>query len=214
MTDELRPTTPHTGPDGNERLTAAVGLILIGLAALELATLLFGLQTTLRLHVLVGLALLPPIALKLASTGWRFVRYYAGSEAYRAKGAPELPMRMLAPFLVAFTVLLFGSGVAMGVLHGHALEVARRIHGPAAVGWMLTLGAHVLVYTPRAMRAVGGDLRGRTRVQADGAQLRAYVIAAAVTGVLIVALATLPVQHLWLHLPSRHHHAHGHVRAA
>lgn len=214
MTDAPRGRDAHTGPDGNERLTAAVGLVLIGLAALELATLLLGLQTTLHLHVLIGLALLPPIALKLASTGWRFVRYYTGSDAYRARGAPELPMRMLAPFLVVFTVLLFGSGVAMGFLHGHALEVARRIHGPAAVGWLLTLGAHVLVYTPRAIRAVGGDLRGRTRVQADGAQLRAYLIAAAVTGGLVVALATLPVQHLWLHLPSRHDHAHGHERTA
>jgi len=201
-----KPEPPRwsNGPDGNERLTAAVGLILVVLSAVEIATLLVGLRTTLHVHVLVGLILLPPIAVKLASTGWRFARYYTGNDAYRRRGPPELPMRLLAPFLVVFTVLLFGSGVAMGVLHGHGLQVARRIHGPAAVGWMVVLALHVVVYLPTALRATAGDLRRRTRGQVGGAQLRAYVIALALAGGLVVALATLPVQHVWLHL-HRHH---------
>ncbi|HEX3807059.1 MAG TPA: hypothetical protein VHV52_09800, partial [Gaiellaceae bacterium] len=74
MEDPLR--VRRFNPDGNERLTAAVGLVLIVLTLVELATLLFGLQTYLHLHVFIGLVLLPPVALKLASTGWRFARYY------------------------------------------------------------------------------------------------------------------------------------------
>ena len=34
------------------------------------------------------------------------------------KGAPQLPMRLLAPLLITATVILFASGVAMGLLHG------------------------------------------------------------------------------------------------
>ena len=49
-----------------------VGVILIVLTVVELATLLFGLESYLHLHVFVGLVLLPPIAVKLASRGWRF----------------------------------------------------------------------------------------------------------------------------------------------
>ena len=42
-------------------------------------------------------------------------------------------MRMLAPLLVAATVVLFGRRVATGLLHGHALQAARRHNGPVSV---------------------------------------------------------------------------------
>ena len=63
------------------------------------------------------------------------MRYYTRNEDYRLKGAPQVVMRLLAPLLVAFTMLLFGSGVAMGFVHGSTLQLARRIHGPAAFFW-------------------------------------------------------------------------------
>ena len=105
-------------PDGNERLTAAVGVLLLVPIAVELATILLGVHTFMSLHVFVGVALIPPVLLKLGSTGWRFARYYTRSRAYVAHGPPQLAMRLLAPLLVAATVILFGSGVAMGILHG------------------------------------------------------------------------------------------------
>jgi hypothetical protein len=191
-------------PDGNERLTAMIGLLLVVLSVVELATLVLGLQTYLHLHVFIGIVLLPPIALKLASTGWRFARYYTRNEAYRGKGAPQLAMRLLAPLLVASTVLLFGSGIAIGLVHGQALDLARRVHGPAAFAWTALLGAHVLVYAPRALRAAGSDLRARTRRAVAGASLRAWVVVAAIACGAAIGLATLPVQHDWLHLRSHH----------
>jgi hypothetical protein len=33
------------------------------------------LRSYLPVHIFLGLLLLPPVALKLASTGWRFLRY-------------------------------------------------------------------------------------------------------------------------------------------
>jgi hypothetical protein len=89
-------------PDGNERLTAAVGVLLLVPIVVELATILLGVHAFMSLHVFVGLALIPPILLKLGSTGWRFVRYYTRSRPYVAHGPPQLAMRLLAPLLAAF----------------------------------------------------------------------------------------------------------------
>jgi hypothetical protein len=196
---------PRFNPDGNERLTAATGLVVLVLSAAEIATLLLGLQRTLSWHVAIGLMLLPPIALKLASTAWRFGRYYTRNADYRVKGAPQILMRMLAPILIFLTVVLFGSGVAMGFLHGTALHVARRLHGPAAAGWVILVGLHVLVYLRRALGETAAEVASRTR----GLTLRAWALAVALVTGLVLALATIPAQHPWLHLPAKHEHRDG-----
>jgi hypothetical protein len=193
-------------PDGNERLTAVAGLTLLVLSGVEYLTLLLGLQHFLSWHVFVGFVLLPPIALKLASTGWRFMRYYTRNEDYRVKGAPQTLMRLLAPLLVAFTVLLFGSGVAMGLVHGHALSLARRIHGPAAFCWTLLIGVHVLAYLRRALWSAREEIAPRTRRAAVGAAGRMLALGAAIAAGVVLGTATLPAQHHWLHLPPKHEH--------
>jgi hypothetical protein len=193
-------------PDGNERLTAIAGLTLIVLSGVEYLTLLLGLQRFLSWHVFVGFVLLPPLALKLASTGWRFMRYYTRNVDYREKGAPQIVMRLLAPLLVGFTILLFGSGVAMGLVHGQALALARRIHGPAAFCWTLLVGAHVLVYLRRALWSTREDLVPRTRRAVAGAVGRMVALGAAVAAGVVLGMATLPAQHHWLHLPPKHDH--------
>jgi hypothetical protein len=83
------------GTDGNERLTGSTGAVLIVLFAVEGLTVL-SLSTLLSWHVFIGVALIPPVLLKLGSTGYRFVRYYAKSEAYVRKGSPPLPLRVSA----------------------------------------------------------------------------------------------------------------------
>lgn len=190
-------------PDGNERLTAAAGLVLIALSVVEYLTLLLGLQRFLSWHVFVGLVLLPPIGLKIASTGWRFMRYYTRNDEYRLKGAPQALMRLLAPLLVAFTLLLFGSGVAIGLVHGTPLALARRIHGPAAFLWTVTLGVHILVYLPRALRAARADAVPATRRETVGAARRTLALGAAIAAGVVLGVATLPAQSHWLHLPGR-----------
>src|SRR5579862_573502 len=105
------------GPQGNERLTCSTGLVLLVLLAIETLTTL-ALRTYLNVHLFLGLLLLPPVTLKLASTGWRFARYYTRNESYVLAGPPRLLLRMLAPLLVASTLGLFGTGVAMIVV-GH-----------------------------------------------------------------------------------------------
>lgn len=192
-------------PDGNERLTAAVGLLLLVPVLVEIATILLGVHTFMSWHVFVGLALLPAVALKLATTGWRFVRYYTRSGAYVAAGPPRTAMRLLAPLFVVATIVLFGSGVAMGFLHGHSLEIARRLHGPASVIWLLLLGVHVLVYLGRAVRDTADDVLPAERKPVPGKSGRLYALAAAIVCGLVLGAAFIPAQHRWVDLRHGHH---------
>ena len=73
------------GSDGNEQLTAVVATLLIVLLAVEGATLL-DLTPLLTVHAFVGMLLVPVVALKLASTGWRMIRYYLGARDYVRRG--------------------------------------------------------------------------------------------------------------------------------
>ena len=198
-------TLERFDPVGNERLTAIVGIVLLVLTVVEFATIPLGVHRFMSLHVFVGFVLIPPIVLKLASTGWRFARYYTGTSAYVVRGPPLLPMRLLAPFLVAATVVLFASGVAMGLLHGQALSVARRLHGPASVLWLALVGVHVLVYLQRALTSSAEDAAALL-LAARGARGRAYLLATAIVSGVVIGIATVPAQHHWVNLRRDHHH--------
>ena len=101
------------GSTGNEHLTAVVAALLLLLLAIEGATLL-RLQSLLNVHAFVGMLLIPVIALKLASTGWRMLRYYHGGEEYIRRGPPPLLLRgLVAPVLIVSTIVLFATGVAL-----------------------------------------------------------------------------------------------------
>ncbi len=192
-------------PDGNKRLTAAVGVLLLAPVLVEGATVLLGVHTFMSWHVFVGLALIPVVVLKLATTGWRFVRYYTRSRAYVADGPPRAAMRLLAPLFVVATVVLFGSGVAMGLLHGHSLQIARRLHGPASVIWLLLLGLHVLVYLGRALRSTADDVLPEDRAPVRGKTARRYALATAVVCGLVLGSALVPAQHRWVNIRHDHH---------
>jgi hypothetical protein len=204
LVDERSPE--RSNPVGNERLTAGVGIVLLVLTFVELGTILFGVHGLMSLHVFVGFLLIPPVLLKLGSTGWRFACYYSGNRAYRLLGPPRFTMRLLAPLLVATTVVLFASGVAMGILHGNALTIARRLHGPASVVWIVLVGVHVLVYLKRALISSSEDLAPSSRASVRGAGARAYVLASAIVSGVVIGIATVPAQHHWVNLPRHHHH--------
>ena len=69
----------------NERLTATNGVVLIVLLLIEGVTILF-LRPLLPVHIFVGILLIPPVVLKLATTGYRMLRYYTGHAAYVDRG--------------------------------------------------------------------------------------------------------------------------------
>ena len=105
------PSTMH-GVVANSRLTATVGAILFVALAVEGVT-IYDVQAMFVLHAFVGLFLVPVALLKLCTTGYRFVKYYGHDPAYRRKGPPHPILRILAPLVVASTVALLGTGVAL-----------------------------------------------------------------------------------------------------
>src|SRR3954447_18674635 len=121
------------GPTGNEILTMATAGVLTVLLAAEGLTLL-NVGGLLKPHLLIGLALIPPLLVKLGSTGYRMVRYYASARTYVEKGPPALPLLLLAPLLVAATVGIFASGVAMLVL-GHQSDTVMLVHKASFIVW-------------------------------------------------------------------------------
>ena len=66
------------GVAGNARLTAANAVVLLVLLAAEGVTIL-RVHQLLSPHVFIGMVLIPPVLLKVASTTWRFARYYVGA---------------------------------------------------------------------------------------------------------------------------------------
>jgi len=184
------------GPDGNERLTAATGAVLFVLLAAEGVTIL-SIRQLLAPHVFIGMLLIPPVALKLASTGWRFMRYYRGASEYRRKGPPLLPLRLLAPVSVVSTVALFATGVALVVL-GPSGGIVLGLHKASFVVWLVATGIHVLAYLPRLPRMLAGDWRPGTRLAGVGG--RRLLVAGAIVAGAILAVATLGSGHAWTHV--------------
>lgn len=76
------------GTEGNERLTVVTGVLLIVLLAALGVTIVF-IGRLLWWHLFLGLVLIGPVALKVGSTGYRFMRYYAAEPRYRGKGPPH-----------------------------------------------------------------------------------------------------------------------------
>jgi len=191
------------GPSGNDRLSSSVGLALLVLLPVEALTVL-SLRSFLPVHIFVGLLLLPPLALKLASVGWRFLRYYTGNSPYRLKGPPRLLLRLLAPLLVASTLSLFGSGVALIVV-GHGGGLLKNVHAVSFVVWGVLIAVHILAYLTHTLRVGLADWRRHAQVVVAGTRSRRAVLSGALLAGVVLALATYPAQQAWL----SHRHEHG-----
>jgi len=171
------------GSAGNEQLTLAIAALLIVLLAVEGATIL-RIGSLLTVHAFVGMLLIPVVALKLASTGWRMLRYYQRGEEYVLRGPPHIALRMLvAPVLVLSTLLVFGTGVALLALdQRHGTLVG--LHKASFLVWAGAFGLHVLGHLLR--------LPQLWRQRVPGLALRIAIAASTlVTGVTLATL-TLP----------------------
>ena len=174
------------GVSGNERLTGSVALLLLVLLPLEAATAI-ALGTFLPIHIALGLALVPPLALKVSVTGWRMVRYYTRKDDYVLKGPPSRALRALAPLLVLSTISLFGSGVAL-VVTGTRGGLLTTVHQLSFVIFSAAVVVHIGAYALRGIRAGTRDWRGRDRLAGAGARRFALFAGVALGIVLAVAL--------------------------
>jgi hypothetical protein len=160
----------------NARLTATVAAVLLALLAVEGVTVL-RVRSLLTLHVFIGTLLVPPVVLKIGSTGYRFVRYYAGSPAYRRKGPPPPALRVLGPLVVVLTLTLLASGIALLFtgpgLRGQLLLV----HRASFILWVVVMTVHVSGHLGETARLAPRDFYWRTRNQVAGAGTRNWVLA-------------------------------------
>lgn len=180
---------------GNEMLTSAAAAVLTVLLAAEGFTLL-SLNNMLTAHMFIGLLLVPPVLLKLASTGYRFARYYTGTPEYVEKGPPQVFLRLLAPVLVAMTVVVLASGVGLLAL-GHRSGLLLQVHKASFVIWGATFAVHFLAHLPRMMRSLGEDWSGRRRRPVPGAVKRAGLVLASLGGGVALAVALLSAINHW-----------------
>jgi hypothetical protein len=159
----------NDGVRANERLTASLGvLLLVGFAA-EGVTILLGVKAVLPAHVFIGVLLVPPVMLKVGTTTYRMVRYYAGDPAYVDRGPPAWLLRIAGPLVVLSTAVVLVTGIAAVVIDPRP-DWAESGHKTSVLAWAGLMAVHLLGHareTPakatadwRRGRAVAGR-RGR-----------------------------------------------------
>jgi hypothetical protein len=142
------------GTDGNEILTSTTGAVLfVLLAAIGITIVRIGQLTW--LHLFVGLLLIGPVALKLASTGYRFTRYYTGAPTYVEAGPPWMPLRLMAPIVAVSTVTVFLTGVIL-LFGGPAdRQPWLMLHKVSFIVWVVFTVLHVAGHLPEMGRLLG-----------------------------------------------------------
>jgi len=176
------------GSDGNEQLTAILATLLLVLLAVEGATLL-NMRSLLTVHAFIGVLLVPVVALKLGSTGWRMLRYYLGADEYVRRGPPHIVLRtIVAPVLVASTIALFASGVGLLAI-GQREGALVGLHKASFLVWFSATTVHALTRIFRLPRAI--------RLPSRGLALRLGVVGASLAAGVVLATVSLPaVDHL------------------
>jgi hypothetical protein len=198
------------GTTGNERLTGATGGVLIVLLAIIGVTII-SLGPLLSVHLFVGMLLLGPVALKLASTGYRFVLYYTANPRYKQKGPPPLALRLIAPIVVLSTVVVFASGVALLFIGPSSRDSLLPIHKISFIVWGVFMTVHVLAHLPSMLNSLNADYvrparrdsAGGWPNDANGRAGRLLSLASALVLGVVVAILVIPDFGPWL---SAHHH--------
>jgi len=188
------------GTDGNEQLTALTGvLLLVGLAALGITILRIG--QLLNAHMFIGMLLIGPVALKMGSTGYRFMRYYSANPEYRRKGPPRIEMRLLAPLVLATTVAVFATGVALLVVGPSGRDPLLLLHKASFIIWIAATAAHVLGHLLELPSALAADRRMQRSWDdhGSGRGARALLIAGAIVGGVVIALISETGFSAWSH---------------
>ncbi len=196
-----------SGIVGNERLTAATGIMLIALFA-ALGVTIVRIGSLISVHLFIGLLLIPPVALKLASTGYRFARYYTADPVYRQRGAPPTPLRLLAPLVVISTVTVFATGVALLFVGPSSTGTLRLLHKASFFLWLAVTAIHVIGHLPDLQRALTVRRGGRLEYNpyTAGRAGRTISLAGVLVAGLALALLLIPQSKAWSGPGALHHH--------
>ncbi len=189
------------GTDGNEELTAITAVVLLALLA-ALGVTVLRVHQLLNPHMFLGMLLLGPVSLKIASTGYRFTRYYTGDARYVKKGPPELVMRLTAPIVVLSTIGVFATGVVLLVAGPSSRSPFSALHKGSFIIWVAATAIHVLGHLPQLPGSLRAGARTRERSWDDhgsGRGGRALALAAAIVGGVLLAILVEPLFASWAH---------------
>lgn len=182
----------------NERMTALAGAILFVLIMVELVVTanLHGLITQ---HVFVGVLLSGPLVVKMFSTGSRFVRYYAKSPAFVRSGPPNPLLRLMAPFLVLLTLLVFISGFALAFVGPMHMGLFLKIHAASVALWIPMLAVHIYAHVRKVPSLIASEWAKQPTQRVSGRGGRFGInISALIIGA-IAAVVMLPYSAPWSH---------------
>lgn len=171
------------GVQANSALTASTGLVLVVMLAAEGLT-IASIGPLVSWHIGIGLALIPPITLKLGSTLWRFARYYMGDTRYRRAGPPHPLLRAMGPMVALSTLAVMASGVALWLAGPPPAPLLAFVHKASFVIWFGLMAIHVLAHVRGAGRLAAADLGPPRRAAAPYVRLRqGLVLMSVVIGV-------------------------------
>jgi len=191
-------TKLRDGVAGNARLTGAAAAALLVLLAAEGATIPF-IGELLGPHIFIGMLLIPPVLLKLGSTGYRFARYYTGSPTYVSKGPPHAALRLLAPGVVLTTLALFATGVAL-LVAGPPSNTLLFAHKLSFIAWVALMTIHVLGHLLEVPALAVADWRrsGPDAARLAGAGSRTVALLGALGAGVALAVLTYSAAGPWL----------------
>jgi hypothetical protein len=194
------------GTAGNERLTAATGLLLIVLLG-ALGVTIVRIGPLISPHLFIGLMLIPPVALKMSSTGYRFVRYYTSDPVYRERGAPPILLRMSAPIVIASTLAVLATGVALLFVGPQSAGTLRGLHKASFIVWVASTALHVLGHLPDIQKTFLTRRGGRVEYNelAAGRAGRAIALGGAMIAGVVLAILLAPHFGTWSHFEAFHH---------
>jgi hypothetical protein len=182
------------GPEGNSRITAANGLVLLVLLAVEGVTVL-DVRGMLTLHIVLGVILIPPVLLKSATTFWRFAKYYRGAEPYVRKGPPHIILRVLGPIVLLSSLALLGTGLVLVLSNPKHDSAWLTLHQASFIVWVAVMTIHVLGHTLEAVRISRDEFR-RDKFR-RGRAVRLAAIALVLVAGVGTAAAVWPTAKTW-----------------
>ena len=209
-TSRPAPAAPDTwGVEGNSRLTAINGMVLLVLLAVEGVTVL-SVRGMITLHIYLGLLLVGPVILKCASTVYRFGRYYTGAKPYVRKGPPHPILRVLGPVVILASLGVLGTGIGLIYVGPQHREPLLTLHQGSFIVWVGAMTLHVLGHILDASATTWRELRDPS-LSPTARRRRWRIVAVTVSLLAGVALATtmLPTANAWTsHRYDRFDHAH------
>lgn len=205
------PIMPRTGgPAGNARLTGWLGMLALVVIAAELVTLL-NVSGLMAWHTGIGIVLTALVLLKVASTGWRMVRYYSGSAPYVEAGPPPMVLRLLGPFVVLSSLGVLGTGFALIAVgrqasHDTLFALLGQSVSPLTLhqGFFILFGGFVGLHilgrvVPSALLVSGRNRLGAPRVEVPGRTARFGIVVGGMAAALVAVTLVVPTVTDWNH---------------